>query len=84
VELYLHSFNIPSWRDAQLKLRDRFTFYKHRFENCFKQTSQIIVRCRPVFYEHILSRDSSVRKVTGYGLDDQDSILGRARAFLFD
>jgi hypothetical protein len=26
VELYLHSPNTPSWRDAQLKHRDNFTF----------------------------------------------------------
>jgi hypothetical protein len=27
VELYLHSTNKPSWRGAQLKHRDKFTFY---------------------------------------------------------
>jgi len=27
VELYLHSPNTPSWRGAQLKHRDNFTFY---------------------------------------------------------
>jgi hypothetical protein len=27
VELYLHSPNMPSWRGAQLKHRDKFTFY---------------------------------------------------------
>jgi hypothetical protein len=26
VELYLHSLNTPSWRGAQLKHRDNFTF----------------------------------------------------------
>jgi hypothetical protein len=26
VEIYLHSFNTPSWRGAQLKYRDNFTF----------------------------------------------------------
>jgi hypothetical protein len=26
VELYFHSSNTPSWRDAQLKHRDKFTF----------------------------------------------------------
>jgi hypothetical protein len=27
VELYIHSPNTPSWRGAQLKHRDNFTFY---------------------------------------------------------
>jgi hypothetical protein len=27
VELYLYSLNTPSWRGAQLKHRDNFTFY---------------------------------------------------------
>jgi len=27
VQLYLHSPNTPSWRAAQLKHRDKFTFY---------------------------------------------------------
>jgi hypothetical protein len=27
MELYLHSPNTPSWRGAQLKHRDKFTFY---------------------------------------------------------
>jgi len=26
MELYLHSFNMPSWRGAQLKHRNNFTF----------------------------------------------------------
>jgi hypothetical protein len=26
VELYLHSPNMPSWRNAELKHRDNFTF----------------------------------------------------------
>jgi hypothetical protein len=28
VELYFHSPNTPSWRGAQLKHRDNYTFYK--------------------------------------------------------
>jgi hypothetical protein len=31
VELYFHSHNTPSWRDAQLKHRDNFTFYLYCF-----------------------------------------------------
>jgi hypothetical protein len=35
VELYLHSPNTPSWRGAQLKHRDNFTFNRF-FENITK------------------------------------------------
>jgi hypothetical protein len=31
VALYFHSPNTPSWRGAQLKHRDNFTFYVHWF-----------------------------------------------------
>jgi hypothetical protein len=30
-----------------------------------------------------VERDGSVWKVTGYGLDDRSSILGKCRAFVF-
>jgi hypothetical protein len=39
VELYLHSRNTPSWRGAQLKHRDNFTFtFTIRFINCIDHT----------------------------------------------
>jgi len=34
VELYLHSPNTPSWRGAQLKHRDNFTFYLYLYTPC--------------------------------------------------
>jgi hypothetical protein len=33
MELYLHSPNTPSWRGAQLKHTDNFTFYSMRFHS---------------------------------------------------
>jgi hypothetical protein len=32
VELYLHSSNMPSWRGAQLKHTDNFTFYTTKYK----------------------------------------------------
>jgi hypothetical protein len=32
MELYLHSLNTPSWRGAELKHRDKFTFTFKREE----------------------------------------------------
>jgi hypothetical protein len=52
VELYFHSPNTPSWRGAQLKHRDNFTFtfYLHKY-------------CRS---NRRLSKISEVLKLTGY------------------
>jgi hypothetical protein len=52
VELYFHSSNTPSWRGAQLKHRDNFTFYLYltSSSNCEVQTnsaSVIIHSLRP-------------------------------------
>jgi hypothetical protein len=41
MELYLHSSNTPSWRGAQLKHRDNFTFYL-KFDNVIYTSIRII------------------------------------------
>jgi hypothetical protein len=42
VELYLHSYNTPSWRGAQLKHRDNFTFTFCRQEICLIKCGVLI------------------------------------------
>jgi hypothetical protein len=49
VELYLHSPNMPSWRGAQLKHRDNFTFYTSHIES-YRWTSWILCHTYPIFH----------------------------------
>jgi hypothetical protein len=39
VEIYFHSPNTPSWRGAQLKHMDNFTFLPSLFANSMEQSS---------------------------------------------
>jgi hypothetical protein len=41
VELYLHSPNTPSWRGAQLKYRDNFTFIEVNIKKISEQVFNI-------------------------------------------
>jgi hypothetical protein len=48
VELYLHSSNTPSWRGAQLKHRDNFTFAFTNFNKSRDSSVCIATRLRAV------------------------------------
>jgi hypothetical protein len=67
MELYLQSFITPSWRGAQLKLKDNFTLtfivnitipaYYKQIYFVDSDSQQVLVTDRPVFSSEMTPRD---------------------------
>jgi hypothetical protein len=59
VELYLHSPNTPSWRGAQLKHRDNFTFTGHLARLSWHRTESFILHRYTVHIQNTATRSNA-------------------------
>jgi hypothetical protein len=67
VELYLHSPNTPSWRGAQLKQRDNFTFYILFLTSSMRATCSYFLTMILYVYEMLSSMSRTILKqLTNY------------------
>jgi len=72
VELYLHSSNTPSWRGAQLKLRDNFTFYLLYTYNASELYQYVFIKTLQISVQ-MSSRSATRQKIFILKMDSERS-----------
>jgi hypothetical protein len=74
MELYLHSSNMPSWRVAQLKPRENFTFYLYLTVMCYDSSPELLNE----FWWHLWGRGISAPKAVEFNFFSNRFSLTRA------